>query len=261
MYRESGAFRRLGATAGLAFAGALAFAFPLFPNIMGHDFNFGAFNGDGAVEYSTNGLAPDTLFYSASEFDTEVTGYWPFWPTPPVYPVFNAGGSFGGDITMCLMFTGQDAPYVGPGGTIDVSLVGTGGLAAAPDLAIFGAIPGLGIPYTLLWALEIRNASLYGVSDWNSYVVEAEGFIVGGYIAQQFNLVGEQGVVRGHLDFVDRPAGWIPPTYDPVADDVDYNIRAAYSGETGWGTAVPEPASLAALSLGVAMLVRRRKKA
>lgn len=248
----------------IVLAGALsagAYSFPLFPTIFGADFNFGAFNGDGSAEYSTNGLLADTLTYTASASDTEVTAFWPFWPSPPTYPVFNPAGMFGGEFMLKVKFDAQDAPYVGPGGVIDVSLTGTGADPAGPDLMIFGSIPGFGFPVpTLLWAIELEDVSLYGVSDRDAYVLEGVGRIVDGVIAIELGLIGETGVMRGNLDFIDGPRGWMPPLYDPLRDDVDFDIRAAYSGETGFGDAVPEPASMIALSLGLAALVARRRR-
>lgn len=233
-------------------------AFPLFPTITGHDFNFGAFNGDGTIEWSAGGTSPDTLFYTPSDIDTEVTAYWPFWPAPPVFPVFNLAGAFGGDFVMGVMFTGQDAPYVGPGGTIDVSLTGTGIDPTGPDLFIVGAIPALGFS-GVLWALDLDLVSLYGYSGLPSYVLEGVGTIAGGLVADKWGLVGKSGVMRGHLDFIDAPPGWIPPLYDPTKSDLDYRIRAAFSGETGQGFAVPEPATMASLFAGIALLGLRKR--
>lgn len=250
---------KLNLTALIAGIAGTASAFPLLPTITAQDFNFGGWNGPGPAEYATNGLAPDTLVYLPGSLDTEVTAFWPAWPAPPVFPVFNAAGAFGGDLVLGVQFTGQDAPYIGPGGSIDVSLTGTG-LYEGADLMIFGSIPGMGIGFGLLWALDLRDVSLYGVSDWDAYVLEGAGIIVGGEIAQRNNLIGHEGVMRGHLDFFDRPAGWIPPLYHPLADPRQLDIRAAYSGETGQGTAVPEPATLAALGIGLMAIARRRRK-
>ena len=241
----------------LASSGSAA---PLTPTITGHDFNFGAFNGLGAPpEWATNGLAPDTLTFIPG--GNEVTAYWPAWPSPPPNAVFDAAGAFGGDFILNVMFTGQDAPYVGPGGTLDVSLTGTGASVAGPDLMIFGGIPSLGIAPPLLWALGLDQVSLYGYSNWDAYVLEGVGTIVGGEIAQRNNLIGQTGVMRGNLDFLDRPVGWIPTLYDPLVDPSTFQIRAAYSGETGVGHAVPEPASRAALMIGgFGLLARRRRR-
>ena len=239
---------------------AVSQAFPLFPTIFGHDFNFGALNSSGPAEYLTNGPAPDTLIYTGSNADREVTAYWPFWPLPPVFEVFNGAGMFGGDFHLQVQFTAQDAPYVGPGGTIDVSLTGTGANAAGPDLAILGSIPGFGIPFGPLWAIELDDVSLYGVAGASSYVLEGAGTIVGGLIPDMFpHLLGSGGVMRGNLDFIDAPSGWMPALYDP-SDNVDLRFEAAYSGETGWGEPIPEPASIIALGLGIAALAARRRR-
>ncbi len=247
--------------ASAALMGSAAMAAPLTPTITGHDINFGAFNRTVPMpEWSTRGVAPDLLSYTLGSLDTEVTAYWPTWPAPPVHPIFNAAGEFGGDFGMQVIFTGQDAPYAGPGGVIDVSLTGTGADAAGPDLVIMGSIPSLGMPFGVLWALELDAVSLYGYSDFDAYVLEGVGTIVGGEIAIRNQLIGQSGVMRGHLDFIDRPTGWIPALYDPMANPAQLHIRAAFSGETGVGYAVPEPASLAILGIGLAALAARRRK-
>ncbi len=240
----------------LAAMSVAAVGAPLFPTIVGHDINFGAYNDpEGIAEWSTNGLAPDTLTYILSELHHEATAYWPAWPSPPVFPIFGAGGVFGGDLGMQVMFTGQDAPYVGPGGTIDVSLTGTGA-SPGPDLVIFGSIGAPG-PVMLLWALELEQVSLYGFSGRNAYVLEGLGTIVGGEIAQRNNLIGRPGGMRGHLDFKHQPPGWIPALYHPLQDQRDARFRAGYSGETGL---VPEPGTLAALFAGLGVLAARRRR-
>jgi hypothetical protein len=225
----------------------------LIPQIVGHDINFGAFNAGGPPEWSTNGLAPDTLTFVPGDHH-EATAYWPAWPAPPVLPIFGGGGIFGGDFTLNVMFTGQDAPYVGPGGTLDVSLTGTGASAGAPDLMIFGSIGAPGPP-VLLWALDLELVSLYGYSFDQAYVLEGLGVIVGGTIAHQNNLIGRPGAMRGHLDFLGTP--WIPPMYDPIRDPRQNQFRADYSGETGL---VPEPGTMIAIGAGLAALISRRRR-
>lgn len=250
--------RRTLVLSSLAVLSTGGFAAPLTPTITGHDFNFGAFNVEGPPEWSTNGLAPDTLVFTPGTVHQEVTAYWPAWPAPPPHPVFNGAGLFGGDFLLQVQFTGQDAPYVGPGGVIDVSLTGTG--MEGPDLMIFGAIPSLGIGFGLLWAIDLRVVSLYGYSDFDAYVLEGEGIIVGGEIAVRHQLVGQRGVMRGNLDFIDAPAGWIPPLYHPLQDERQGQFRAAYSGETGVGYAVPEPTTIVAIGIGLAALAARRRR-
>jgi hypothetical protein len=237
----------------LAFvAGALGA--PILPTIAGHDFNFGAYNQDQTIEYHTNGVSPDTLTYTLSAADHEVTAYWPNWPNQPVYPVWDLTGipNFGGDLLLGVQFTGQDAPI----GSLDVSLIGTG-LNTAPgaaDLEIWGTIY-LNPNITLtgkLWALDLEAVSLYGYSNRDTYALEGVGTIVDGLVAQRYELIGQAGAMRGHLDFTNRPPGWVPSLYHPDTN-IDLNIRAGYSGETGW---VPEPASFGLLLAGLAL--RRR---
>ncbi len=232
---------------------SMTLAAPLIPTINGHDFAFGAYNGTPEMEeYATNGAAADTLTFTADPTDSEVVAYWPAWPEPPVEPVFGEVG-FGGDFVLDVDFISEDAPYIGPVGTLDVSLVGTGGNDAGPDLMIYGTIGAMGTP-ELLWAIELVDVALYGYADAPAYKLDGVGVIVGGTVAERNNLIGLPGAMRGDLDFFGAPDGWVPSLYDP-ATDVDYQIHAAYSGETG---VAPEPASLLCLALGAFALIIRR---
>lgn len=261
----------LGATifsAGVALA-STAMAAPLTPIIEGHDINFGAYNSGGAYEWLTNGAAADTLVFTKGAVgtggapDREATAYWPAWPAGPVYPIFDETGMltfdhFGGDFVLDVMFEGQDAPFVNGGGvSIDVSLTGTGGKTApgAADLEIYGMVPGLSATPALLWAIDLKDVSLYGYSKgaWtpsgSSYVLEGVGTIVGGVLAQLGQVVGETGVMRGNLDFQEN---WVPSLYHPLQSPEQAEYRAAYSGETGLGSnAVPEPATMVVLAGGM----------
>jgi hypothetical protein len=64
--------------------------------------------------------------------------------------------------------------------------------------------------------------------------------------------------MRGQTDFVD--VNGLPMIYDPLKDPGVGQYRVAFSGETGVGYAVPEPASLAGLLLGASALLLRRKR-
>lgn len=239
-----------------------ASASPLFPTITGHDINFGAFNGpQGPVEWQTNGANPDTLIFTVQPAGAaphnEATAYWPSWPNPPVLPILNFNGSFGGDVYMNVRWTGQDAPYVGGSSTIDVSLVGVGADPQGFDFQIFGQV---GNFVGLLWAIRLDAVSLYGYSGGRSYVLEGGGVIVGGLLANVGEVIGQTGVIRGQVDFIDRPAGWIPTLYDPLTrfGDVE-GIRMSFSGETGVGFYVPTPASAGLLGIGGLAALRRRR--
>lgn len=231
-------------------------AAPLLPEIVGHDWNFGAFNAPGSAEWDTFGAGADVLTYELLPIHTEVTAYWPTWPIPPVFPVFNPAGGFGGDFGLSVLFDGTDAPYVnGSGDVLDVSLTGTGAMAGA-DLVIFGAVPALGLGPGPLWAIDLDAVSLYGRSTGTTYVLEGIGTIVGGTAAELFHLIGRPGGMRGHIDLETA----LPSLYDPLVEypALPDRFRAAYSGETG---VVPEPATLAALTVGLAsMLARRRNR-
>jgi hypothetical protein len=233
----------------VVFAGAMsALAGPLFPTVIGHDFAFGGYNTDPTIEYSTNGVAPDTLRYTRNVTDHEVVSYWPNWPAGPARPVTDLLGEFGGDLVLSVDFGAQDAPYVGPNGTVDVSLIGTG------TIEIWGRTSYLNQTYeNLLWKVAFDHVSLYGTSNSMSYVVEGLGTIVDGTVATAFGLLNQRGALRSHLDFVSKPAGWLTPLYDPTSP-LNAAVRAAISGETGW---LPEPASLGLLAVAAAFLRRR----
>lgn len=252
----------------LATAGS-ALAAPLFPTITGFDFNFGAYNriqdnGAPAVpEYWLNGLLPDTLTYTRGSSDREVTALWTTWPNGDPDPIFN-GQKFGGDFVLSVKFFGQDAPYVNPNGDqIDLSLIGSGadipnaGIPGA-DLEIWGTVGAPGNP-VLLWSLDLEKVSLYGKSGQPSYVLEGVGRILGGEIAQRYQLVGLTGVMRGQADLIGVSDG-PPPLYHPLLEPKDDRVRLAFSGETGVGFAVPEPTTMAGLLLGASVLLLRRRR-
>jgi len=241
----------------LALAAGAAYAAPILPTIVGHDFNFGGHNSDSKIEYYTNGAQADVLTFTQYAADREVTAYWPNWPKPPVYPVWDAqaGTDFGGDFVLAVQFTGQDAPQ----GPFDVSLTGTGlnTQPGAADLSIYGTIKiNPNVTWTgLLWAIDLKDVVLYGYSQRSTYVLEGLGTIVGGKVAEEYQLVGQIGAMRGHLDFIESPSNWIAALYNPVTDPREDRVRAAYSGETGL---VPEPPAVALLLMGLGMLTRRR---
>lgn len=255
----------------VAAASSAAYAAPMMPTILSNDWAVGGFNADGQAEYLTNGLGADRLIYTRSAANGEVVGYWPAWPAPAALPVLDLANFFGGDFAMNVIFTGQDAPYVGGPSTLDVSLTGTGGNDNGNDLELWGRVSAGGAPPAgLMWAMDISSVSMYGYSNWNSYVFEAVGTITGGSLADLFGVTGFSGVVRGHIDFPDfaedgfggigpnRPAGFFTPGYDPMAADIDAGVRAGFSGEVGEGVVIPEPTTAGLLLLGVAALARRR---
>jgi hypothetical protein len=233
-------------------------AAPLIPPITMKDFAFGAFNADNTIEYRTNGGAADTLTFTRNAADHEVSAFWPDWPAPPMLPVLdlNTTPGFGGDLVLGAQFTGQDAPI----GSLDVSLTGTGFhvAQAAADLEIWGTIiiDSNTTLSGLLWAIDLDQVSLYGHSNSMAYVLEGLGSIVGGEVPTYYDLpIGSPAAMRGDLDFIDRPAGWMPALYAPLAAGPDLSVRADYSGETGL---VPEPAALGVFLGGLLTLRRRR---
>lgn len=245
------------------------FAAPLTPTITGHDINFGA-----EFVYATNGSLPDTLVTSkdgSNSVGEEATAYWPAWPStigvmPIWYDLVVPGDqqyNFGGDLRLAVQFTGHDETPP----PLDVSLIGTGlnDAPGAADLEVWGYINKTGLPdgpNVLLWAIDLDAVSLYGYGNAQSYVLEGKGTIVGGSIAQEKNLIGSEGVMRGNIDFAEGFAvpgaiKGLPSRYDP-AKDVRVVGEGSYSGETGRGFAVPEPVTLALLLIGSVVGLRRR---
>lgn len=261
----------LSAVAVLAMAGA-SVAAPLTPTITSQDINFGA-----SFVYSTNGAAPDLLVTNLdgpNSIGQEATAWWPNWPAVagvvPIWYVFPGNQFvFGGDLQLAVVLTGHDEqpPY------LDVSLTGTGAKAGA-DLEIWGQVgpqPDPSAGNILLWALDIEKVSLYGYGNpavppppttKAGYVLEGAGTITGGWIAERTGLVGKSGVMRGNIDIdfgPNNPMALVgfPPKYDPLSD-VNAVAEGSYSGETGSGFAIPEPATLGLMLAGFGLLIRRK---
>jgi hypothetical protein len=229
-----------------------ATAAPLVPRITSHDFNFGAWEQADVPFYNSNGANADTLTLLADGSDREVTAFWQVWPvggTP--LPIFNAAGDFGGDLALSLAFDGHDET----GNPLDVSLTGSGNVDGA-DLTISGAIPALGIPYGVLVAIDINQASLYGYGGRSSFVLESLGTFVNvnPLLPGASGLLGQQAASRGNIDFVEMT---LPSHYDPLTRLTTGVERdgGGYSGEAGL---VPEPASLALIIVGLGLAARRR---
>lgn len=246
-------FKHAGAIALLLGAAATAWAAPLVPRIISHDINFGGWErwGPGRPAfYAPVGAGPDLLTLAPGSEDREVTAVWPVWPFGIPFPVFNAAGAFGGDIALQLAFFGHDEapPH------LNVSITGTGANTAGPDLVISGAVPALGIPYGPLFALDVRDASLYGYGGQQSYVLEMAGVIA--FMDPRLGqLQGHEGVARGNIDFRSLS---LPSGYDPLKDYGLLEDEGGYSGETGAGFPTPEPASLLLLAVGGLVVARRR---
>lgn len=242
-----------------AMASPLVFAAPILPTITSDDFNFGAGEpvspDEGMSFYDPRGADADWLTLHPDRGDRELTAYWDIWPvggTP--LPIFNAAGEFGGDIAMQLAFDGEDADP----GLLDVSLTGAGRNDAGADVVLSGALPDLGIAYGPLLEIEIFEASLYGNAGDDTYAVEAIGVITFANPALFGDdtelVVGGQGAVRGHIDFVSLT---LPEKYDPSMTGYD-RTGGGYSGEVGVVQQIPEPASIAVLLSGLGLLWRRR---
>jgi len=245
----------LATTAVLALGVGSALAAPLVPRITSHDFNFGAWETANVPFYDPRGADPDHLTLAADSLDREVTAFWEVWPvggTP--LPVFNAAGAFGGDLELYLQFNGNDETA----NPLDVSLTGSGRNEGA-DLIIWGAIPGAGVPFAKLLAVDIQQASLYGYGGQRSFVLETAGVItfmnplLPGY-SQSF--IGSPAVSRGNIDFLELA---LPSRYNPMQrNSAVFADGGGYSGEAGPGFPIPEPTTLTGLLVGLALAGRRR---
>lgn len=228
---------------------SLASAAPIHPTISGYDF---AVIGRNALpyEYVTNLGGPDLLSFTPTG-EREVVSLSPSYPNGVPLAVMNMPGNmFGGDFELNVMFTAFDNTSGLP-----VDLIGTGANPQGGDLRIYGSIPDLGLANALLWEIDLTNVVLYGANAGSrSYVLEGVGPITGGLVAVMNGLIGQQGALRGHLDFTNNlPTGWIPAGYSPDML-ANFSLRASFSGETGL---VPEPAALLTLLVGVGLMRRR----
>ena len=233
-------------------------AMPIIPTIDGPEINFSA-----ALRYVTGGSLPDLLISkdaAGSELMTkyEAGTYWPNYPlVVPAIPLwYEESGTryYAADVQLAVKFTGTDA--IAAPGFPSVSLIGTGAGADAQmiaDVEIWGttATPGTPAVNELLWAVQLDAVSLYGYAGDDTFVLEGMGTMVGGSLAVANDLLGQAGVIRGHIDL----SGLIGADYDPIADNIFEEGTATYSGETG----VPEPASLALLAIGGLGVLRRRR--
>jgi len=231
---------------------------PLLPEIVDHSWLFGAYNKgvSPTIEYQTNGTAADILVFTAGSSDHEVTTYWPQGPQGPAYPVWSLAGIpfFGGDLVLQVAFHAEDSatsPFA-------VSLLGAGANpAGVADLEVYGALFVGPTAYTgLLWAVDLEAVVLYGNPGSNSYILEGVGTVLATPLALDMQLVGQPGAMRGHLDFVNPPAGWMPANYSPAAD-IRVAVRADYDGETG---IIPEPVTAMLLAGGLPLLALRRRR-
>jgi hypothetical protein len=229
----------------------------------------------GAV-YSFNGAAPDSLTIQSSNPNHYAVSYsytgdipWglglPASPFP--YPVTNAA-TLGGDLKLDMTFAINDGPYVDPNTNdrFDISLVGTSGSLTItgqiwsqgfPPAAIFPAAP---VPndIVLLNIVFDKVTLLARVNEDRIFKIEGVGdlkTLLGVDIPQL--LPAERGVVA--FDFIAKnPLGSIftNPNYSPT-DNLTTFILGDINGHAG----VPEPATMAMLTLGGAglFLAKRRR--
>ena len=242
-----------------------AHAIPLSVRIDDYDFTF---DTDFAVTYDFNGRLADVLTTVPIGARYEVGSYRFLGTMGPVdllgnapgfYPVWDAATPpmFGGDLQLEMQFTAADGPYVNPGGDqFDISLTGTVGKLVITG--IIGTPMPAGAPMTLL-DIDFTATSLLGRANTDVVdLIEGRGTVnvlLGEDVRNQ-NLTG-----AAFMKFF-APTGTVvfpsPPgdKYNPLEDyDLD-EITGRVSGEAG---ALPEPATLAVLSIGAVGLIWKRR--
>ena len=225
---------------------------PIVPQIIGHDFNFGAWEPVDTPFFDPRDGLPDYLTLAGDPLDREVTAYWEVWPVggTPI-PIFNDANQFGGDLQLYLQFDGA----VYPPDPFGVSITGSGREPGA-DMYVWGRMPDLGInSYELIVSVEVEAAALYGYAEQSTFALDTTGYFdyVNPMLPNAADLIGQPAVTRGHIDFQTIQ---LPLRYDPMAE---WNIPpdgGGYSGELGLG--IPEPSALILLGLGAVVFVRRR---
>lgn len=266
----------------LVFAAA-AQAAPLSVRIEDHDFSFDVpywskAPGPWGAVYSFNGAAPDSLTLQAPNpnhyaVSYSYTGAVPTVPGGPLASAFpyliTNSATFGGDLKLDMTFAINDGPYADPitGDRFDISLVGTSGSLTItgqiwsqvfPPAPLYPAAP---VPkdIVLLGIVFDKVTLLARVNEDRIFKIEGVGNLTTllGEDPQQLGLPFDRGVVA--FDFIAKdPLGPIftNPNYSPT-DDITKAILGDISGHAG----VPEPATVAVLTIGgVGLLARRRHR-
>jgi hypothetical protein len=242
---------------------------PIFPDIYEHRFLISGAAGT----YDYNGSGPDILLIPADASPGYGGGEVFIYTPPPVegspqiiWDLSEPIANLGGDLYLDLAFSESDGPFVPPvGQPMDVSLIGTGNNSDADplggaDLKIWGTLKDVNDPnQSMLFAMEVLTACLYGYADGTTYTVEAIGQIVASDIdalAVKIAVADAEGeTVLGALKLsVTFPE---VPTLDPGLNLAgDPLSLTSFSGETG----LPEPVTLLALAFGGAAIFLRRRR-
>ena len=263
--------------AGLFLAAAMpATAAPLSVRIEDHFFTF---EGPDVSAYLFNGALADQLTVGTSS-NHLVHGYTYEGTVPTVpggppasvdsYPVYSGTPTikFGGLMVMDLFFKTNDGPYTNPGGdTFAVSLVGnTGGLKitgwiGTQTLPTGPQYPGAMVDIVLL-DITFDKTSLLAREGYDRIdIVEASG-IVNTLLDVNVQARNLSGAV--YFRFESDDLGQVifpvlsPALYNPLAD---YGLANIENGWVGGVVGVPEPATMAMLTLGGAglFLAKRRR--
>lgn len=263
----------LGVLAVLVFV-AGAHAAPLSVRIEDHFFTF---EGPDVSAYYFNGALADQLTVGTSS-NHLVHGYTYEGTVPTVpggppasvdpYPVYSGTPiKFGGLLEMDLFFQTNDGPYTNPGGdTFAVSLVGdTGGLKITGWIATQGFPPGVQYPGAavdiILLDITFDKTSLLAREGTDRIdIVEASG-TVNTLLDVNVQALNLPGVVYFRFES-DDPGQAIFPVLSPVLYNplADYGLANIENAWVGGIVGVPEPATVAMLTIGGLALVLRRRR-
>jgi len=189
-------------------------------------------------------------------------------PSPFPYPVANDDGSgfiFGGDLELSMTFSHNDGPYVdaNTGDVFDISLVGSEGYLMVTgrilDPVSFKLLyPDTGVD-TVLFVIDFTSVSLLArVNEDRIFLVEGKGDLktLLGHDVPADPRLPDTGVTFFKF-FAENPQSPIftDALYQPTDD-----VEALFVGHLAGEVAVPEPGTLALLTLGGVAIVSSRKR-